>query len=147
MSSTKTLIIVRHGHAIRGDDDFERTLSPRGFDEARHAGEALQARGTRLDHVLSSSAPRAYATAEVIAPYCNFDKTIERSQSLYLATPRGLFSALWQLDDAIGSLLLVGHNPGLSNFVEQLTGERTNLGTAEVRYVTLAVQSWSLVTA
>lgn len=145
MAAPKTLVVVRHGHAVEGRDDFTRTLSTRGIQEVQTTGAALRARGTHVDHVLASSAPRAAATALELAPFCAFTGTVERERTLYLATARGLLDAVTRVNDNVATLLLVGHNPGLSTFVEQLTGERVELTTADWRVVQFDVDSWSLV--
>jgi phosphohistidine phosphatase len=145
MNPRKTLIVVRHGHAVEGQDDYARELSPRGADEVRSTGEVLQARSTRVDHIVTSSAPRAAATAGVLAPFCAYSGSVEQLRSLYLAQPGTILQAVTSTNEAVNTLLLVGHNPGLSSFVELLTGERTGLHTAEMRYIALDVTSWSLV--
>jgi phosphohistidine phosphatase len=142
----KTLIVVRHGHAIDGDDDYTRTLSARGMKEVHAAGAHFRSQATRVDHILTSSAPRAAATARELAAICGFEGTIEHARELYLATPRALLHAVTRTNGAVDTLMLVGHNPGLSTFVELLTGERTNLGTAEMRSISLNVDDWSSVT-
>ncbi len=147
MKPSKTLIVVRHGHAIAGEDDFARTLSGRGIAEVRATGARLQARGLRVDHVLTSSAPRAAATAQELATLYQLAGPIEQARDLYLAAPRVLFEAVACVDDKIDTLMLVGHNPGLSTFVELLTGNRTELATAEARHVELDVPQWAMVTS
>lgn len=147
MKTQKLLIVVRHGHAIEGQDDFARTLSTRGFDEVRSTGKRLQSRRTRVDHIVTSSAPRAAATAHQLAPFCEFTGSIEQVRELYLAASRVLLDHVCRTDDSIQTLMLVGHNPGLSTFVELLTGERTELGTADVRWLSLDVDAWASVTS
>lgn len=146
MNPHKTLIVVRHGHAIEGQDDFARTLSTRGIHEVHTSGAALRTRGVHVEHVLTSAAPRAATTAVELAPFFGFKGEVEYSRALYLANARTLLDAVTRVDDRVATLLLVGHNPGLSTFVEQLTGERTELATAEWRILELDAESWSVVT-
>jgi phosphohistidine phosphatase len=139
----KTLVVVRHGHAVEGEADFARRLSSRGVSEVNASAQQLADSGCKLDAVLTSSAARASETATLIADGCAFHGSVQQANELYLAEPRAILKRVCATDDAIDTLLLVGHNPGLSAFVEQMTGRICELHTAQVVHLKLNVEHWN----
>ncbi len=140
---SKTLIVVRHGHAVEGEADFARRLSDRGVSEVNSAGQALAQRGIKLDGVLTSSAPRAAETAKLLASRVGFDGVLQQARELYLAEATAILECVCATDDEIETLLLVGHNPGLSAFVEHMTGQVCELHTAQVVHLKLDIDHWN----
>lgn len=138
----KTLIVVRHGHALEGDDDFARRLSPRGVVEVNNAGAALAAKPVRLDALLTSTAPRALETARLLANHCRFTSPLREEEELYLAEPVTILQRVCATPDTVETLLLVGHNPGLSTFVSRSSGQPHELRTAQVVHLRLDVNQW-----
>ena len=134
---------MRHGQAEQASDDFERPLSEAGLEQARTAGAALGRRGWVPELLLTSSAPRAQTTAECVAAACGYRGSIRAERVLYLA-PEGLCLKLLQaLPDDVGSVLLVGHNPGLSALVRLLFRQPRELATADYASAELALDTWS----
>ena len=142
---SKTLIVVRHGHAVEGDDDFARRLSERGASEVNASGKRLAGAGVRLDAVLCSSAPRASATADLLLQHCGYRGKVQHSDELYLAEPWIILRRVCETSDEVETLLVVGHNPGLSAFVTGLTGQPCELHTAQVVHLELDVNHWGEV--
>ncbi len=141
----KTLIVARHGHALDGEDDFQRRLSPKGVSEVNAGGLALAARSTRLDAVLTSAAPRALETARLLAQHCGFSAPLRVEEELYLAEPLTILRRVCATPDAVTTLLLVGHNPGLSSFVSIASGQSHELRTGQVVHLQLDVNHWGEV--
>lgn len=118
------LLLLRHGtaedHGSRGHD-AERRLVSRGEDEARAAGTALAAIERVPDVVLSSPKVRAWQTAELAA--AAWGGTVVEHGALV-----GL-----DADEALGlatlgpRVLLVGHEPDLSQVIHDLTGARVKM--------------------
>src|SRR5437016_13204340 len=108
------LHLLRHAKSDRdeGVEDHERKLSRRGREAARRVGESLpQALGT-LDLVLCSTALRIRETAALVLvdfapPYILFEDV------LYLAGRNALLRRLCRLNERAGTVLVIGHNPGL----------------------------------
>lgn len=141
----KTLIVARHGHAEDAQDDFTRRLSPKGVAEVNAAGRTLASRGTCVDAVLTSAAPRAAETARLLAKHVGFDAPPQEERQLYLAEPLTLLKRVCATSDSVETLLVVGHNPGLSSFVSRLGGQAHDLRTAEVVHLRLDVEHWGEV--
>lgn len=122
------LILLRHAEAVpaaAGDDDRERTLSPRGEQEAQAAGRWLAAHGVRPDRLLCSPAQRTRRTAELAAHALAHAAAIGLAEEVYDATPGELLALLDQHADA-RSVLLVGHNPGIERLVALLVEGRSD---------------------
>lgn len=122
---------MRHGHAEDRADDFARELSPAGRAAATRAGRALQEAGLSPERILTSAAPRALVTAELVARACGHRGAVVGDRGLYLASPEQYLAALQRLRKSTSSVLLVGHNPGLSELARELcryTGELAPAG-------------------
>ncbi|HEX2878055.1 MAG TPA: histidine phosphatase family protein [Polyangiaceae bacterium] len=113
----KTLILMRHAHAAQGDDDFARPLTERGQKQAEVVGVDFKELGLQPDQVLCSSALRARRTAEIVAAVLGFSGEIVRSDELYEASMMDYFKAVQGIAEAAETLLLVGHNPSVSELL------------------------------
>lgn len=138
----RRLILLRHGHADDGAQDFERPLSPAGREAARRAGLALARGGWRPELVLSSSAPRALLTAELAASAAGFEGPIQADRALYLASDAQYLGALRRLPAHTCSVWLVGHNPGLSALAHDLCQQPNALAPAQYASVELELDDW-----
>jgi phosphohistidine phosphatase len=139
----RTVVFMRHAHAEQAADDFSRPLSELGLAGARSAGAALAREGQAFGLVLTSSAPRALATAECVAAACNYRGTIRAERSLYLAPEHLCLKLLRQLPSEVSSALLVGHNPALSSLVRLLSGHARELAPAEYVSAVFELEDWS----
>jgi phosphohistidine phosphatase len=109
------LHLLRHAKSSRdeGVEDKERPLSRRGRDGSRRIGEILQAGTGPVDLVLCSSALRTRETAELALAKFKPMPKILFEDTLYLAGVKALLRRLTQLEESAGSVLVIGHNPGL----------------------------------
>jgi phosphohistidine phosphatase len=136
----RQLWLLRHAeaepHGTR--TDAERRLTERGRQQARAAGLAIERLQGTFDVVLFSPRVRARQTAELAAEGWSEEQRARLTVHQPLA---GGFDAAQALDalravPADGRLLLVGHEPDLSNIVGELTGARADVkkgGLAIVR--------------
>jgi len=144
----RRLVLLRHGKSAwdePGLDDFDRPLAPRGLRDVPEMGRRLARRGMIPDGVISSSAVRALSTARAVAREIGFpEDRITSSEALYLASAREMISIVRQAPVEIGTLLLVGHNPGLTNLANQLDEVRMdNMPTAAMLCVEFDVADWA----
>jgi phosphohistidine phosphatase len=121
------LWVLRHGEAEPHDarPDADRRLTPRGEDQARAAGRALQALGVTFQLVYTSPKVRARDTARLAAEPLGVD-VVEHgplAEGFDAAEARALASTAGP--DA--RVLLVGHNPDLVQVIHDLTGARAEL--------------------
>ncbi|WP_126539924.1 SixA phosphatase family protein [Aerosticca soli] len=119
------LMLLRHAEAEPGKDDRARSLSMRGRDEAAAAGRWLKAHRRLPERVLCSPAMRTVQTAELVLDIAAPELAIELSEAIYEATPGELLALLDQHADA-GSVLLIGHNPGLERLVALMVEGRSD---------------------
>jgi phosphohistidine phosphatase len=106
-------------------------------------GKLLQEKGLTPELIISSTARRARKTAQLVAEESGFDGEILFERDLYAFGSAAYLEKLTQISDHHQIVLLVGHNPGLEELLEQLTGEFLRLTTASLAQVNLAVASWS----
>ena len=117
---TRTLILMRHaksdwGHA--GLADHDRPLNDRGASDAPRMGNWLRAQGFLPDEVLCSTATRTRQTLEGLS----LAAPTRFLPVLYHADPDMMMAAL---QTATGpSVLMVGHNPGIAAFANDLLAE------------------------
>lgn len=146
----RTLILLRHAAAESlGLDgrDFDRELTAAGRAEAEATGRRLAALDIRPQLLLSSPARRTRATTDIVARCLGLAASAVREDAtLYLATLPTLRTAIARTDAAVGCLLLVGHNPGLSELATALdaNGDGVALATGACVRLDLPLADWSL---
>ncbi|PKP49830.1 MAG: hypothetical protein CVT92_14930 [Bacteroidetes bacterium HGW-Bacteroidetes-1] len=116
----KLLYIVRHAKSSWESPDMEdhdRTLLEKGKKRTRKIIEYLQSEKVKPDFIISSSALRARETASYIASGLGLDQDIIKVDPiLYHADEDKIFEQFEDLSDAFESVMIVGHNPALTNF-------------------------------
>jgi phosphohistidine phosphatase len=122
----KELWLLRHGDAEPGDgDDAARALTERGEDEARAAGLAMARLGMRFVAVLTSPRVRARDTARLAAAPLGVEPVEHGPLSGDFDSEAALTVMAGHEDGA--AVLVVGHEPDLSQVVHDLTGGRIKL--------------------
>ncbi len=125
--------------------DFDRPLNKRGRRAAKEVGVVLKSLVVPPDRVVCSPALRARQTIERVFPQTGWRlDRLQFDQDLYLAPLARLIEIGEKHAATNDSLMLVGHNPGLEDFLKYLCGsdiERTGNGklftTANVAIVEL----------
>jgi phosphohistidine phosphatase len=113
--------LLRHGDAEDATaDDASRPLTEKGRQQARAAGAAFAALGTKLDVCLSSPKLRALQTALLTCEQLGVE--VEEVDAL-----RGGDIDLQALTAGRGEVLIVGHEPDLSRAIQLATGARVEL--------------------
>jgi phosphohistidine phosphatase len=132
----RQLWLLRHGdaepHGTR--EDSARELTPRGVDQSRAAGRALQALVGGFDAVYTSPKVRAAQTAEHACEAVGGTPIVHQA----LASGFSLRDAQEMLESVgdDGRVLVVGHEPDFSQVVHDMTGARADVkkgGIAGVR--------------
>ncbi len=142
----KTLLILRHAKSSWKHSelpDFDRPLNKRGKRDAPRMGELLRQADLLPELILSSSAQRARQTSQAVVDASGYPGEVRWLDSLYAAPPESYLEALRGLDDGLQSVMVVGHNPGLEELLEELTGAAESLPTAALAQVLLPIQRWS----
>lgn len=144
----KTLYIVRHGKSSWEDPsltDHDRPLLSTGIKKTKRIAKFLENKKIKPDLFLSSSAKRAYKTAEIIAEEIGYptDK-IKKESNLYHASPDEIFSELFALPDEIDSVMIFGHNPTFTYFANHfLSPTIENLPTSGTVSISFDCNAWN----
>lgn len=140
------IYFMRHANAgeKRADPvkDEKRPLDKDGVLQCRYIGAMLTALDVSVDQIVSSPLKRATQTASLIANDIGFDSRLQISDSL---RPEATFQDFRELLTACAkyeAIMLVGHNPNLTEFVSQVVtngGSRKSIelkkgGLARVDY-------------
>ncbi len=145
----KTLTLVRHAKSSWSNpslSDRQRPLNKRGERDAPVMGQRIADAGIRPSLILSSPAVRAWTTAKVVAQQINYPlEFLQQEKDLYLASVNDMLDVIVQQDTGFNSLMLFGHNPGMTSFANYLVpGLTNNLPTAGVVSVNIDTNDWSL---
>ncbi len=145
----KTLTIVRHAKSSWKHpelSDRERPLNNRGERDAPIMARRVAEAGIRPSQIISSPAVRAWTTAKIFAKELGYPQEfLQREDSLYLASLDNLLDVVATQDAGFNHLMLFGHNPGLTDFVNYLVpGLTNNLPTSGVVSVGMEREDWML---
>jgi len=118
----RTLILLRHAKSDYppGVADHDRPLAPRGIREGGLAGDWLREQLPDIDAVLCSTATRTRSTLELTG----IDAPVRYAERLYDATPGAVLDEINTVTDDVATLLLVGHEPAISQVALGLAGVR-----------------------
>src|SRR5262245_18101788 len=127
------IFILRHGEAGKrlpaGGKDSERPLTVTGQDEVKQVAGAMVELGVKLDLVTTSPLKRALQTAQIVSKALKIKKgCLEEWDEL---KPEGnrieLYRKLGQFKQE-SSILIVGHEPYLSNMVSEIIFGNSSAG-------------------
>lgn len=144
-NNIKLLLILRHAKSSWESaelSDHDRPLNNRGKRDAPRIGRKLLKEGLIPQVIISSSAVRAYSTAEKVAKACGYEDEILVDSSLYGSGYTEYLNVLINQDDNYDIVMLVGHNPHSEQLLEILTGKMVTIPTCAVAYVKLSISTW-----
>jgi phosphohistidine phosphatase len=145
----KRLTLLRHAKteaAHSGQDDWDRELEPRGQKDAPEMARRLRERKLKPDLIVTSPAVRALATANIFAHELHIPATkLVQDERLYLASPKVILEVVRELGGAVAHLMIVGHNPGLTEFADRICAERDidNMPTCAIYTLEFDLENWS----
>ncbi len=145
-----TLLLMRHAKSGWDDPtlaDHDRPLNARGRKAAPRMGELLLEERLVPDLIVTSTARRAVDTAHAVVTSTKYDGRVEVTRRLYLAEPSGYFEVLSELEHDYARVLVVGHNPGISELASMLCGEDLDMPTAAIACIDFPGTRISLVNA
>jgi phosphohistidine phosphatase len=138
MGAMKCLYLLRHAKSSWKDpgvDDHERPLARRGRRAAKAIARYVRERGIEPELVLCSTARRACQTLERIEPALG-TPAVQIEPGLYQASARTLLERLRSVPDGVGSVMLIGHNPGVQQLVLDLARPAPGRRGLELKYPT-----------
>jgi phosphohistidine phosphatase len=142
----KKIFLIRHAKSSWDEPwsrDHDRPLAPRGLKAAPIMGKRLSKKDIFPDLIISSTAERAKETAILIAKELGTaDQKIVLESRLYHAPPSTYLNVIRQQPESIQTLFLVGHNPGMTDLIQNLGVDLDNLPTAGICGFTCLANTW-----
>lgn len=122
----KRLLLLRHAKTEPGGtgiEDHDRRLTERGRADAPALGRYIDDNGYAPELILSSTSRRTVETVELMTDVLKAAPRVDHLEALYLAEPDVILSVIRLAPDRMGSLMAVGHNPGLERLATALARE------------------------
>lgn len=146
MTDRKIVLLLRHAKSswdVKGISDKDRPLKQRGIRQIGEIGGRLATIGIQLDKVISSPAKRALVTACGIADANDFScKKIDICDELYFCGPDAIIELLSRQSDDQQTIMLVGHNPDLSEVLSRLCECEEEMPTCAFAAIELHEPQW-----
>lgn len=144
----KTLLLLRHAKSSWADSnlrDFDRPLNERGLKAAMLMGKFIRKRKIEPGLIISSPAKRARETASLVKESGKLIAELRFDERIYEADTETLLKVVSQIDENVDTVMLVGHNPGMQQLLQALTGEAEEVPTATLMQISLKLDKWSAV--
>lgn len=142
----RRLILMRHAKsdwAKQNLTDHDRPLNERGSRTAPMMGKHFADNHISPAVVIASTARRVRETLALMLAAWSYKPEAFYEQSLYLASVETLNAHVRGLPDDWSDVLIVGHNPGLAEFVSRLAGQPLEMPTAAAAVFTSNRESWT----
>ena len=144
----KTLYLVRHAKSswkYPDLDDFERPLNHRGKKDAPIMGHWLRSKKIIPDLIISSPALRASMTARIISETLSYPtERIKYKDQIYESSLASFFKIIGKTEESVKSLMLVGHNPGITSLANTLSDIYVdNIPTCGIYALNLKIAKWA----
>lgn len=141
----KKLLLIRHAKAGSHDiDDFDRPLTEKGINDAALMAHRLKTAELIPEYILTSPALRTKLTADIFMKALAI-KHKGDEKNIYEANTNTLLQVINHLPDAYSFAALVGHNPGISQILYELTGEIRDMPPAGVALIGFDFDEWEMV--
>jgi phosphohistidine phosphatase len=146
----KTIYIIRHAKSSWNTADMpdeQRPLMEKGKKRTKKVIDFLHENHIRVDYIISSHAVRAYETAKILAHALKYPiENIKIDPQIYHANGDAILSQFYDLPDRYDSVMIVGHNPSLTDFVNLfLKSPIDNLPTSGVVSFSFDTEHWEKV--
>ncbi len=147
----KKIILIRHAKSDWENyslPDYDRPLAERGLRDAPQMAASLKNRGVLIDLICSSTAQRAKQTTLLSTAVLGYPEAkIHWEKSLYHASASHLLHFIQSQSDQVQTLVLVGHNPGLTELIVHLGVNLDNLPTAGQFAFSVLSKEWKDLSA
>jgi len=150
MSEQKTLILVRHAKSSWKDatlNDIQRPLNKRGGKDAPKMGKYLSKQKILPEVIFSSPGLRALTTARLLSVELGMKPSeIKVSDKMYTFNSEELLNVIKSLKDKYERVMIVGHNPAITDITNYLSGARiNNVPTCGVVVLKFSIDTWKKV--
>jgi phosphohistidine phosphatase len=142
-----TLYLLRHAKSSWADPtlpDRERPLAQRGRRDAKRIAKHLARLAIQPELILCSPAKRTRQTLELVGPALGAAGTTRLEAELYAASADELLGRVRGLPEGVGTVMLIGHNPGLQDLAVVLASGGAGLERLAAKFPTAAVATLTL---
>jgi phosphohistidine phosphatase len=151
----KLLYLFRHAKSSWDNpslDDFDRPLAPRGEAASKSMARYFELADVHPDLVLCSPSARTRATLANVRAALGSPGSVKFDDALYHAGSATLMDFLRAVPTDLGSVMVIGHNPGLESLAHRLVGDgdsdeiakmRSKFPTAALAILVLPAGGWS----
>lgn len=141
----KRLIVMRHAKSdwsSGANTDHARPLNERGRREAPITAARLAALGWTPERVCSSDSQRTRETLELALPHWP-GAVVSYHHELYAAGADAVRKLASSVPEPVSTLLVLGHNPGWEELIEELGGRSIALKTSCAALLVSRASSWA----
>ena len=127
-----------------GQSDFDRELLPKGINQIGDLAPHLSKIAFRPDSIICSPARRTKTTAMTLIELLKMpQEKVKFDKSIYTEEANGLLDLIHQTDSSSQSLLMIGHNPALSDLATHLVkGFADGLRTCDFVWIEFNTAQW-----
>jgi phosphohistidine phosphatase len=121
------IYFLRHASAgesfVHPKKDEKRALDKEGIEQCGYVGRALAAMEVQVDAIISSPLKRATQTASLVGNEMGYEGKLQLDAGLRPGATFADFRKLLEKYAKVESVMVVGHNPNLSQFVGAVISE------------------------
>ena len=144
----KKITLLRHGDSLFQDssvNDWSRPLSPEGEKDGHNVAKFIKDCHPLPSKIISSNARRTIETVKILLEKNKWDSEILNvDKELYLASANLLTEKIQSQSESINDLIIVGHNPGLSELSSSLLKQSIYLTTSGCVSLNINLDLWDL---
>lgn len=149
----RRLLLLRHAKAERSQPGGrDRVLAARGRADSKTLGAYLARHALIPDHAVVSTSARTRETWTLLAATMGKTPPVSFDERIYDASPETILEAIKETGPETGTLMVIGHNPGLQELAAMLVASgdieaRERLGrefpTSALVVINFAVETWN----
>ena len=145
----KEIIFIRHAKSEWGNEglkDIDRPLNERGYTDAYFLSFWYAKNKPAPDLILSSTATRAYNTAQIFARALDLEtEKFQLDERIYESSSQTLFEIIKNVPPSVDRLMMFGHNPGFTNTCNEISDDLffENVPTCGIVSFHLDIFNWS----
>ncbi len=140
----KRIFLLRHGNAAPGGSgkaDRDRPLEESGRTQIVSVSDKLVSQNYIPEIIITSSALRAKTSGEIAGKIVHC--SMRSSDTLYSAASQDYITLLKGMENRFNSVMIVAHNPTISDFAGRLSGTHIGMGTGNICLLELDIEQWS----
>lgn len=145
----KKLSFVRHAKSSwdsKYPTDFEREINQRGIQKTENLFQFLKSEQLIPEMILCSPATRAMQTAHFLMGKFGLTKDVLVFEpALYSGNHQDYINSIYAFDDSITHLMIVGHNPSISEAAHSLSTEVAMMNTSQICHFEFDCNEWNQI--